>query len=179
MELKGSKTEQNLIKAFEGESAARNKYNYYSSKAKKEGYVQIANIFDETALNEKEHAKLWFKALHGNDIPTTKENLLDAANGEKYEWSTMYNEFAQVALEEGFNDLANLFKGVADIESKHEERYRKLLNNIETNKVFAKDEEVLWQCSNCGHQYRGKEAVEMCPVCSHPQAYFIVKPENY
>ncbi len=177
MELKGSKTEKNLATAFAGESEARNKYTYYASKAKKEGYVQISNLFLETAENEKEHAKIWFKLLHG--IGTTAENLLDAAKGENYEWTEMYAQFAKEAHEEGFEDIARLFEGVAAIEKEHEERYRKLLANVEGKMVFSKEGEAIWQCSNCGHIVIGKEAPEMCPVCSHPQAYFQVKAENY
>ena len=178
MELKGSKTEANLLAAFAGESQARNKYTYYASKAKKDGYVQIAEIFEETAANEKEHAKLWFKLLHGG-IPSTPENLLDAAAGENYEWTEMYAEFAKVAHEEGFEAIAKQFEDVAKIEKEHEERYRKLAENIASGKVFEKDGEVLWQCANCGHIEKGNKAPEVCPVCFHPQAYFKVKPENY
>ncbi|MBD8923227.1 rubrerythrin family protein [bacterium] len=179
MELKGSRTEQNLMKAFAGESQARNKYTYYASKAKKDGYEQIAAIFEETANNEKEHAKLWFKELHGGIIPDTKENLLDAANGENYEWTDMYDEFAKVAREEGFERLANLFEGVAKIEKEHEERYRKLLKNIDDKVVFSKDEECIWVCRNCGHVVVGKYAPEVCPVCNHPQSFFEMKKNNY
>ncbi len=179
MELKGSKTEKNLMTAFAGESQARNKYTYYASKARKEGFVQIAKIFEETANNEKEHAKLWFKALHGNEIPATAANLLDAANGENYEWTDMYATFAKEAKEEGFNDLAFLFEAVAKIEKTHEERYRKLLKNVETNAVFQKAGIVMWECSNCGHIVIGEKAPELCPVCKHPQAYFMIHPENY
>ncbi len=179
MELKGSRTEQNLMKAFAGESEARNKYTYYASKAKKDGYEQIAAIFEETANNEKEHAKLWFKELHGGSIPDTKENLLDAANGENYEWTDMYDEFAKVAREEGFERLANLFEGVAKIEKEHEERYRKLLKNIDDKVVFSKDEECIWVCRNCGHVVVGKYAPEVCPVCNHPQSFFEMKSNNY
>ena len=179
MELKGSRTEQNLMKAFAGESEARNKYTYYASKAKKDGYEQIAAIFEETANNEKEHAKLWFKELHGGIIPDTKENLLDAANGENYEWTDMYDEFAKVAREEGFERLANLFEGVAKIEKEHEERYRKLLKNIDDKVVFSKDEECIWVCRNCGHVVVGKYAPEVCPVCKHPQSFFEMKSNNY
>ncbi len=179
MELKGSRTEQNLMKAFAGESQARNKYTYYASKAKKDGYEQIAAIFEETANNEKEHAKLWFKELHGGSIPDTKENLLDAANGENYEWTDMYDEFAKVAREEGFERLANLFEGVAKIEKEHEERYRKLLKNIDDKVVFSKDEECIWVCRNCGHVVVGKYAPEVCPVCNHPQSFFEMKSNNY
>ncbi|PWM45094.1 MAG: rubrerythrin family protein [Clostridiales bacterium] len=179
MELKGSKTEKNLMAAFAGESQARNKYTYYASKARKEGYVQIANIFEETANNEKEHAKLWFKALHGDEVPTTTANLEDAANGENYEWTDMYAEFAKDAKEEGFTKLAYLFEAVGKIEKEHEERYRKLLANVEGGLVFSKEGDAVWQCSNCGHIVIGKNAPEICPVCAHPQAYFQVKAENY
>lgn len=179
MELKGSKTEANLMAAFAGESQATNKYRYYASKAKKDGYVQIANIFEETANNEKEHAKLWFKLLHGGAVPGTVENLKDAAEGENYEWTDMYAEFAKVAREEGFEDIAAQFEGVAAIEKEHEERYRKLLANIEGDLVFSKDGDVIWQCINCGHICIGQKAPEVCPVCAHPQSYFQVKAENY
>ena len=179
MNLKGTKTEQNLMEAFAGESQARNKYTFYASKAKKDGYVQIANIFEQTANNEKEHAKLWFKYLHGGAVPSTAENLKDAAAGENYEWTDMYDQFAKEAREEGFDDIAALFEGVAAIEKEHEERYRKLLANIEGDLVFSKDGDVIWQCSNCGHICVGKKAPEVCPVCNHPQAYFQVKAENY
>lgn len=179
MELKGSRTEANLMAAFAGESQARNKYTYYASKAKKDGYVQIANIFEETAANEKEHAKIWFKLLHGGDIPSTTENLEDAAAGENYEWTDMYASFAKEAKEEGFNDIAALFEKVGAIEKEHEERYRKLLANIEGDAVFSKDGDVIWQCSNCGHICVGKKAPEVCPVCAHPQSYFMIKAENY
>ena len=179
MELKGSKTEQNLMTAFAGESQARNKYTYYASKAKKDGYEQIAAIFEETANNEKEHAKMWFKELHGGSIPDTLENLVDAANGENYEWTDMYSEFAKVAREEGFNRIANLFEGVAAIEKEHEERYRKLIENIEGGLVFSRDGEKIWKCRNCGHIVIGKEAPKVCPVCAHPQAHFEIKAENY
>ena len=179
MELKGSKTEANLMAAFAGESQARNKYTYYASKARKEGYEQIAAIFEETANNEKEHAKMWFKELHGGDIPTTAENLLDAAEGENYEWTDMYAEFAKVAHEEGFERIAYLFEGVAAIEKEHEERYRKLLKNVEDKLVFSKDGEAIWICRNCGHIVVGKEAPKVCPVCSHPQSFFELRKENY
>ncbi len=177
MELKGSRTEQNLMTAFAGESQARNKYSYFASKAKKEGYQQIAAIFEETANNEKEHAKLWFKHLGG--IGTTKENLTAAANGENYEWTTMYKEFAEVAREEGFLEIALQFEGVAKIEKEHEERYRKLLENIETAQVFAKAGITVWVCRNCGHVHIGESAPEVCPVCNHPQGYFEVKANNF
>ena len=179
MELKGSKTEQNLMAAFAGESQARNKYTYYASKAKKDGYEQIAAIFEETANNEKEHAKMWFKELHGGSIPTTAENLLDAAEGENYEWTDMYAEFAKTAKEEGFDRIAYLFESVAKIEKEHEERYRKLLANVDNKLVFSKDGESIWVCRNCGHIHIGKEAPEVCPVCAHPKAYFELKANNY
>ena len=179
MELKGSRTEANLMAAFAGESQARNKYTYYASKARKEGYEQIAAIFEETANNEKEHAKMWFKELHGGDIPTTAENLLDAAEGENYEWTDMYAEFAKVAHEEGFERIAFLFEGVAAIEKEHEERYRKLLKNVEDKLVFSKEGEAIWICRNCGHVVVGKEAPKVCPVCAHPQSFFELKKENY
>ena len=179
MELKGSKTEANLKTAFAGESEARNKYSYYASKAKKDGYVQIANIFEETAANEKEHAKLWFKLLHGGSIGDTLDNLKDAADGENYEWTDMYATFAKEAKEEGFTEIAALFEGVAKIEKEHEERYRKLLANIEGDLVFSRDGDCVWQCTNCGHIMVGKKAPELCPVCKHPKAYFQIKPENY
>ncbi|MBE7079185.1 MAG: rubrerythrin family protein [Clostridiales bacterium] len=177
--LKGSKTEANLWTAFAGESQARNKYTYFASKAKKEGYVQIAAIFEETAKNEQEHAKIWFKLLHGGAIPSTDENLLAAAEGENYEWTDMYAEFAVVARQEGFEDIAKLFDGVAAIEKEHEERYRKLLANVKGKLVFTKEGDAVWQCSNCGHIVVGKSAPDTCPVCSHPQAYFQVRAENY
>ncbi len=179
MELKGSRTEANLMTAFAGESQARNKYTYYASKAKKDGYVQIAQIFEETANNEKEHAKIWFKLLHDGGIPTTVENLKDAAAGENYEWTEMYAEFAVVAKEEGFDHIAALFEMVAKIEKDHEERYKKLLANIEGGLVFSRDGDMMWICSNCGHVHIGKEAPEICPVCAHPKAYFMMKAENY
>ena len=179
MELKGSKTEENLLKAFAGESGARNKYTYYASKAKKEGFEQIATIFEETANNEKEHAKLWFKYLHGGDVPTTEENLLDAAEGENYEWTDMYAEFAKVAKEEGFDEIAYKFEGVAKIEKEHEERYRALLENVKNEKVFNKESEEMWICRNCGHIHFGKTAPEVCPVCNHPKAYFELRAKNY
>ncbi len=176
-ELKGSKTEKNLWEAFAGESQARNKYSYFASKAKKEGYVQIANIFEETANNEKEHAKMWFKLLNG--IGTTAENLKAAAEGENYEWTDMYDTFAKEAEEEGFTDIARMFRGVAAIEKEHEERYKKLLANVEGGLVFSRDGEMIWQCGNCGHICVGKSAPTVCPVCDHPQAYFQIKAENY
>ena len=177
-ELKGSKTEKNLETAFAGESMARNKYTYFASKARKEGYVQIANIFEETANNEKEHAKMWFKLLN-DGIGSTAECLEAAAEGENYEWTDMYDTFAKEAREEGFEDIARLFEGVAAIEKEHEERYRKLLANVENGLVFSKEGDTIWQCSNCGHIVIGKKAPEVCPVCAHPQAYFQVKAENY
>ena len=179
MELKGSKTEKNLMEAFAGESQARNKYTYYASKAKKEGYEQIADLFLETADNEKEHAKLWFKLLHDGDIPTTSENLKDAAEGENYEWTDMYDRFAKEAREEGFVEIAVLFEGVAKIEKEHEERYRKLLANVEDGIVFSRDGDKIWKCRNCGHIHIGKKTPESCPVCKHPKAYFEIKAENY
>ena len=177
--LKGTKTEANLQAAFAGESQARNKYTYFASKAKKEGFVQIAAIFEETAKNEQEHAKIWFKLLHGGEIGSTAENLLAAAEGENYEWTDMYYEFAKVAREEGFEEIAKLFDGVAAIEKEHEERYRKLLANVKGDLVFSKDGDAVWQCSNCGHIVVGKQAPEVCPICAHPQAYFQVRAENY
>ncbi len=177
MELKGTKTEKNLMEAFAGESQARNKYTYFASVAKKEGYEQIAEIFQKTADNEKEHAKLWFKELKG--IGDTKANLAAAADGENYEWTDMYEQFAKDAEEEGFPGLAIKFRAVAAIEKSHEERYRKLLNNVEMQAVFAKSEEKMWECRNCGHLVIGKEAPEVCPVCNHPQSYFEVRKENY
>jgi len=179
MELKGTKTEKNLMAAFAGESQARNKYTYYSKKAKDEGYVQIAKIFKETAKNEREHAKLWFKFLHGGDIPATTANLLDAAAGEHYEWTDMYATMAKEAREEGFNDIAFLFEKVAEIEKQHEERYKKLFENVSEKKVFAKGEKVVWQCSNCGFTYEGEKAPELCPVCKYKKAYFEVRKINY
>ena len=179
MELKGSKTEQNLMTAFAGESQARNKYNFYASQAKKDGYEQMAAIFEETAGNEKEHAKLWFKILHGDKMPSTPENLLDAANGENYEWTDMYKDFAMTAKEEGFTRLAYLFEQVGNIEKEHEERYRKLLSNVEEGLVFSKDGDRIWQCRNCGHIVIGSSAPKVCPVCNHPQSYFEIKKENY
>ena len=177
MELKGSKTEQNLMTAFAGESQARNKYTYYASKAKKEGYEQIAALFQKTADNEKEHAEMWFKELHG--IGDTAANLADAAAGENYEWTDMYAGFAKTAQEEGFPILAAKFRMVAEIEKHHEERYRALLHNVEAQEVFAKSEVKVWECRNCGHIMVGTNAPEMCPVCAHPQAYFELHAENY
>ena len=176
-ELKGSKTEQNLWTAFAGVSQARNKYTYFASKAKKDGYVQIAKIFEETAANEKEHAEIWFKLLNG--IGTTAENLEAAAQGENYEWTEMYATMAKEAKEEGFDHIAFLFEEVAKIEKEHEDRYRRLLANVEGGLVFSRDGEMIWQCSNCGHIHVGKQAPEMCPVCAHPKAYFQLKAENY
>ena len=176
--LKGTKTEANLMAAFEGECMARTKYTYYASKAKKDGYQQIAALFEETANNEKEHAKIWFKLLH-DGMPDTKINLEDAANGEHYEWTDMYAKMAQDARDEGFNQIAVLFDKVAQIEKEHEERYRKLLANVEGGLVFSRDEDMIWQCSNCGHIVVGKKAPQVCPVCDHPQAYFQIKAENY
>ena len=178
-ELKGTRTEANLQTAFAGESQARNKYTYYASKAKKDGYVQIAKLFEETANNEKEHAKIWFKLLHGGIIPDTPENLLDAAEGENYEWTDMYAGFAVVAREEGFDEIADLFEKVGAIEKMHEERYRKLLANVEGGLVFSRDEDMMWECSNCGHIVIGKKAPEVCPVCKHAKSYFMIHPTNY
>lgn len=178
--LKGSKTEQNLMTAFAGESQARVKYGFYASKAKKEGYEQIAAIFQETSDNEKEHAELWFKYLHGSAIPQTPDNLLDAAAGEHYEWTDMYANFATVAREEGFDEIAEKMDGVATIEKRHEERYRKLAHNIDDNIVFQREDgETVWICRNCGHIHVGKDAPEECPVCEHPKAYFMLYEENY
>ncbi len=177
-QLKGSKTEANLKTAFAGESEATNKYTYYASKAKKDGYVQISQIFEETAANEREHAKIWFKLLH-DGIGSTMDNLADAAAGENYEWTDMYATFAKEAREEGFDDIAALFEGVAAIEKTHEERYRKLLANIEGGLVFSRDGDMIWECSNCGHIHIGKQAPEVCPVCDHPKAYFKLRAENY
>ncbi len=179
MELKGSKTEKNLMEAFAGESQARNKYTYFASKAKKEGYEQIAAIFLETAENEKEHAKMWFKLLEGGDIKSTSENLKAAADGENFEWTDMYERFAKEAKEEGFNRIAYLFEEVGKIEKEHEERYRKLLENVDGDLVFSKDGDRIWKCRNCGHIVVGKKAPEMCPVCNHPKSYFEIKAENY
>lgn len=179
MELKGSKTEKNLMEAFAGESQARNKYTYFASKAKKEGYEQIAAIFQETADNEKEHAKLWFKLLNGGEIGTTEENLKAAAEGENYEWTDMYKRMAKEAREEGFDHIAFLFDGVAKIEKEHEERYKKLLENVKDGKVFEAGEIKIWKCRNCGHIVVGTKAPEICPICAHPKAYFEIKAENY
>ena len=179
MELKGSKTEQNLMTAFAGESQARNKYTYYASKAKKDGYEQIAAIFEETANNEKEHAKMWFKELHGGEVPSTIENLEAAADGENYEWTDMYEGFAKTAEEEGFPELAKKFRMVGEVEKHHEERYRALLKNVETASVFEKSEVKVWECRNCGHIVVGTKAPDVCPVCDHPRSYFEVHAENY
>lgn len=178
-DLRGTKTEANLRTAYAGESEATNKYTYYASKAKKDGYVQIANIFEETAGNEREHAKLWFKLLHGGAVPDTMENLADAAAGENYEWTEMYATFAKEAREEGFDHIAELFEGVAAIEKEHEARYRKLLKNINEGIVFSRDGDRIWQCLNCGHIHIGKDAPKICPVCAHPQAYFELREINY
>lgn len=176
--LKGTKTEANLMAAFAGESQARNKYTYYASKAKKDGYEQIAALFQETADQEKEHAKVWFKLLH-DGIGATMDNLVDAADGENYEWTEMYPTMAREAAEEGFDDIARLFSLVADVEKAHEDRYKKLLANIQGGIVFSRDNDCIWQCRNCGHLHIGKEAPEVCPVCAHPRAHFQIKPENY
>ena len=178
-DLKGSKTEANLLAAFAGESQARNKYTYFASKARKEGYQQIADIFEETAENEKEHAKIWFKLLHNDDVPSTIENLLAAAEGENYEWTDMYAKFAAEAKEEGFNRIAKLFEMVGAIEKEHEERYRKLIANVKDGLVFSREGDCIWQCANCGHIVVGKKAPAVCPVCAHPQAYFQIKANNY
>ena len=179
MELKGSKTEANLMAAFAGESQAHTKYQYYASKAKKDGYEQLAAIFLETSANEKEHAKIWFKLLHDGGVPATTANLKDAAAGENYEWTDMYAGFAKTAKEEGFTKIAALFEMVGAIEKEHEERYRKMLANIEDGIVFSRDGDAIWKCRNCGHIVVGKKAPEICPVCEHPQAYFELKAENY
>ena len=179
MELKGSKTEKNLMDAFAGESQARNKYTYFASKARKDGYEQIAEIFEETANNEKEHAKLWFKLLNNNSIPSTVENLKSAAEGENFEWTDMYDRMAKEAREEGFDRIAFLFESVGKIEKEHESRYKKLLENVENGLVFSKEEDKIWVCRNCGHIVIGKNAPEVCPVCSHPKAFFEIKEENY
>lgn len=178
-EIKGTKTEKNLMTAFAGESEARNKYTYYASKAKKDGYEQIAALFLETAQNEKEHAKIWFKLLHGGEVPGTAENLLDAAEGENYEWTDMYATFAKEAREEGFDHIAFLFDAVGKIEKEHEERYRRLLANVEGGLVFSRDGDMVWQCANCGHIHVGKKAPEVCPVCEHPKSYFQLVAKNY
>ena len=178
-DLKGTKTEKNLQEAFAGESQARNKYSYYASKAKKDGYEQIAAFFEETANNEKEHAKLWFKYLHEGSVPATTVNLKDAADGEHFEWTEMYERMAKEAKEEGFDEIARKFEGVAKIEKHHEERYRALLANIDNNKVFESDDEKIWICRNCGHVHIGKTAPKECPVCAHPQSYFEICNDNY
>ena len=178
-DLKGTKTEQNLATAFAGESQAHTKYQYYASKAKKDGYVQISEIFLETSRNEKEHAKLWFKYLHGGEVPTTTQNLADAADGENYEWTDMYDTFAKEAREEGFNEIAAKFEMVGKIEKEHEARYRKLLKNIEDEVVFSREGDCIWQCSNCGHIVVGKKAPSICPVCAHPQSFFQILAQNY
>ena len=177
--LKGTKTEANLMTAFAGESQAHTKYLYYASKARKEGYVQIGNLFEETAKNEREHAKIWFKLLHGDEIPATATNLLDAADGENYEWTDMYAKMAEDARAEGFGDIAFLFESVGKIEKGHEDRYRKLLANVEDGIVFSRDGDRIWECSNCGHIVIGPKAPELCPVCKHPKAYFQLRAENY
>ena len=179
MKLKGTKTEENLMKAFAGESQARNKYNYFASKAKKDGYEQIGAIFEETANNEKEHAKIWFKLLNGGEIPSTIDNLLEAAEGENYEWTDMYAEFAKTAKEEGFDHIAYLFDSVGKIEKHHEERYRALLENVKNEMVFKKPAENMWICRNCGHVHYGKQAPEVCPICAHPKKFFELRAENY
>ncbi len=179
MSLKGTKTEKNLQTAFAGESQARNKYTYYASQAKKDGFVQISKIFEETANNEKEHAKIWFKLLHGDSIPQTIVNLEDAADGERYEWTDMYATFANEAKEEGFDKIAALFELVGKIEKTHEERYRKLLENVKNETVFVKSSNVVWECANCGHRIESDKAPEICPVCRHPKAYFFTHVENY
>ena len=179
MDIKGTKPEQNLKTAFAGESQAHTKYLYYASKAKKDGYVQIGKLFEETAANEKEHAKIWFKLLHGGDMPNTEVNLADAADGENYEWTDMYAEFAKVAREEGLEEIAFLFDKVGEIEKIHEERYRKLLGNIKEGIVFSREGDAVWECSNCGHIVIGPKAPELCPVCKHPKSYFMIKATNY
>lgn len=179
MELKGSKTEQNLMSAFAGESQARNKYTFFASQARKEGYEQIASIFEETANNEKEHAKLWFKELNGGSVPSTLDNLNDAANGENYEYTTMYSDFAKEAREEGFDRIADLFERVGEIEKEHENRYRKLIDNIEKELVFSSEGDTIWICRNCGHVVIGKKAPLVCPVCAHKQSFFERKADNY
>ena len=179
MDLKGSKTEKNLLAAFAGESQARNKYTYYAARAKKDGLEQIANIFLETANNEKEHAKIWFKLLNDGEVKDTVNNLKDAANGENYEWTDMYKNFAQTAKEEGFDKIAYLFEAVGQIEKEHEERYLTLLKNLENNRVFERDGKIYWQCLNCGHIHEGISAPEVCPVCSHPKAFFEMRKQNY
>lgn len=179
MELKGSRTEENLRSAFSGESQAMSKYTYFADKARKDGYVQIAEIFEETAWNERQHAKIWYKILNGGDIMPTLDNLKDGVAGENYEWTDMYKRFAEEARQEGFNDIAFLFESVGNIEKQHEERYKKLVENVEGGLVFSKDEDVIWMCGVCGHIHIGKQAPKVCPVCKHPQAYFRMKKENY
>lgn len=179
MELKGSQTEKNLMTAFSGESMARNKYTFFASQAKKDGFVQIANIFEQTADNEKEHSKMWFKLLNGGSISDTLTNLLDAASGESYEWTEMYKDFAKVAKKEGFLDIAKMFEGVAKIEKEHDERYKALAENVKKKKAFVKSTAVVWVCLNCGHKHIGKSAPKICPVCSHPQSYFQMDEKNY
>lgn len=179
MQIKGTRTEANLMAAFAGECQARTKYDYYASRARKDGYVQIAKIFEETAANEKEHAKIWFKLLHDGGIPDTNANLQDAAAGENFEWTDMYDTFAKEAHEEGLEEIAYLFEEVGKIEKEHEERYRKLIANVKDGLVFSRDQDMIWQCSNCGHIVIGQKAPETCPVCTHPQAYFQIKAENY
>lgn len=178
-ELKGTKTEKNLLEAFLGESGARNKYTYFASQAKKDGYIQISKVFEETANNEKEHAKIWFKLLNGGTLGNTAQNLKEAANGENYEWTQMYAQFAKEAKEEGFEKIAFLFEKVAGIEKHHEERYKKLLENIASDKVFKKQEKVVWECANCGFRYEDEGAIELCPVCSHPKSFFFVVEQNF
>ena len=179
MNLKGTKTEKNLLEAFAGESMARNKYTFFASKAKKDGYVQISKIFEETAANEKEHAEIWYKYLHGGKVADTETNLQDAAEGENYEWTDMYDRMAAEADAEGFHEIAEKFRQVGAIEREHEARYRKLLQNIKDGLVFSRDGDAIWQCSNCGHIVIGPQAPDECPVCNHPQSYFQLKPENY
>ncbi len=179
MDLKGTKTEKNLLEAFAGESMARNKYTFFASKAKKDGYVQISKIFEETAANEKEHAEIWYKYLHGGKVPGTEANLKDAADGENFEWTDMYARMAAEAREEGFDEIADKVEMVGAIEREHEERYRKLLSNIENGIVFSREGDCIWQCSNCGHIVIGPKAPEICPVCDHPQSYFQIRCENY
>lgn len=178
-DLKGTKTERNLMDAFAGESQARNKYSYYASKARRDGYEQIAALFEETANNEKEHAKLWFKYLHGGEVPDTMANLKDAAEGENYEWTDMYDRMAREAEEEGFTEIAKKFRAVGAIERHHEVRYRKLLANIEDGIVFSRDEDAMWICRNCGHIVIGRKAPELCPVCKHSRSFFEIKADNY
>lgn len=179
MQIKGTRTEANLMAAFAGECQARTKYDYYASRARKDGYVQIAKIFEETAANEKEHAKIWFKLLHDGGIPDTNANLQDAAAGENFEWTDMYATFAREAREEGLEEIAYLFEEVGKIEKEHEERYCRLIANVKDGLVFSRDQDMIWQCSNCGHIVIGQKAPEICPVCAHPQAYFQIKAENY